>query len=329
MIALPRLLLRPVLALMLLAGGVAAQATVTRSVARGPVVSVRVVPEAPALGEPITIELRVRAPLGSEVTFPALPDSTEGIEPLDPRALSDASNASMIDRTAVYRMIAWDTGVRTPRFGDIVVVANGRSQRYPVTMPALRIRSLLPADTALRVPRAARPPLAVSGGWWRWLLALAVLLLVGGLTWRAWRKRRGLVEETGPDAAALAHDAFGHAAMLGLLEAGEPGRFALMHVAIMREYLSRRFPQASASLTPSEMIDALVGAELPVLPERVIDLLIRSVPIAFARARVSPDEARAIAGESRAIVQDIETAIVARRASMAVKVKRKIRRRPL
>lgn len=322
-------LVRSVLALMLLASGALAQATVTRSVARGPVVSVRVAPEAPAIGEPITIELRVRAPLGSEVTFPPLPDSTEGIEPLDPRALRDASTSSMIDRTAVYRMIAWDTGARALRFGDIVVVASGRSQRYPVTMPTIRIRSLLPADTALRVPRAARPPLEVSSGWWRVLLALGVLAFIGVLSWWAWRRRGAKVEAPGPDAAALAHDAFGHAASLGLLDAGEPGRFALMHVAILREYLSRRFPQATPSLTPSEMIDALVGADLPVLPERVIDLLIRGEPIAFARAKVSPDEATSIANESRSIVQDVETAIVARRASQAVKEKRKIRRRPL
>ena len=48
--------------------------------ARAPLVSVSVSPEAPAIGEPIRIELRVRAAPGTEIGFPPLPDSAEAIE---------------------------------------------------------------------------------------------------------------------------------------------------------------------------------------------------------------------------------------------------------
>lgn len=298
---------------------------------RAPLVSARVTPEAPGIGEPIVVELRVRAPLGSEIRFPALPDSAEAVEPLDPRAMRDASTAAMVDRTAVYRMIAWDTGARVLRFEDIVVSANGADQRYRVNLPTLRVRSVLPSDSASRVPKEGRPPLEVASGWWRLWLALAVVLALAIWVWRAWRRRRGLGEPVGPDAGALARDAFDHAGQLGLIEAGEPGRHALTHVGVMRQYLARRFPQARASLTPREVAGALVGADFPVLPERVVDLLMRSEPIAFAAAPVSAEEARAIGTEARAIVNDVETALVARNevAANGRKPRRKIRRRPL
>ena len=280
---------------------------------RAPLVSVRVTPESPGVGEPITIELRVRAPLGSEVRFPALPDSAESIEPLDPRAMREASTATLLDRTAVYRMIAWDTGSKVVRFEDIIVTANGATQRYAVSLPTLRVRSVLPPDSASRVPRAARPPLEIDRGWWRLWVALAVIAGLAFWAWRAWRKRRSDEEPVGPDAALVAEDAFRHAAALGLLDAGEIGRHALVHVGVMRAYLARRFPQANASLTPHEVATALIGADFPVLPERVVDLLLRSEPVAFANAAIDASEARAMADESRAIVRDVETAVRARR----------------
>jgi hypothetical protein len=317
--------------LLSLVAGIALLLQGTSTPIRAPLVSARVTPESPAIGEPITVELRVRAPIGSEIRFPALPDSAEAVEPLDPRAMRDASTATLVDRTAVYRLIAWDTGSRVLRFEDVTVRANGAEQRYRVSLPTLRIRSVLPADSTGRVPRPGRAPLEMATGWWRFWVALAVVLLLALWGWRAWRRKRAHVVPEGPDAGVLAREAFEHAAQLGLIEAGEPGRFALTHVGVMRHYLAGRFPQAHPSLTPREVAAALVGAEFPVLPERVVDLLLRSEPIAFAAAPVTVEEARAIGTEARAIVQDVETALIARRevAANGKKPRRKIRRRPL
>lgn len=282
-----------------------------------PQVTARVVPESPALGEPITVELRVRAPLGSEIRFPAVPDSADAVEPLDPRLVRDASTASLLDRTAVYRLIAWDTGARTITFADVSVARDGAVQHYRVALPPIRVRSVLPADSARRVPRSERGPLEIPGGWWRLWLALAVVLALGYAAWHAWRRRSARVEAEGPDAARAAEEGFTHAERLGLLEAGEHGRFALAHVDVMRRYLAARFPQAAPSRTAREVAQALTGAEFPILPERVADLLLQTEPIAFARAPVTPEGARALAAEARAIVGDVETAWRSRRAAAA------------
>lgn len=287
-------------------------------------VTARVTPEQVAVGEPITIELRVRAPLGTEIRFPALPDSNEVVEPLDPRQLREASSATIIDRTAVYRLIAWDTGQRVVRFGDITLSRDGVTRRYPVTLPALRIRSVLPADTALRKPRAARAVQDVPPPWWRFAIGAVVVLAILWMLRKALRSRASS-RDRGPDPAKIADDAFAHAAKLGLLEAGETGRHALTHVDVMRRYLAARFPQADLTRTAREVSDALVGAEFPILPARVSDLLLRTEPVAFARAPVRPDEARAIAEEAKAIVRAVESAWRARQEQAG---KRKPRTRP-
>lgn len=308
--------------LLLMATSLGAQAS--REVVLRPQVTARITPDSVGVGEPVTVELRVRAPIGSEVRFPVLPDSSEVVESLDPRAIRDASTASILDRTAVYRLIAWDTGQRAVRFGDVTVSRDGAETAYPVRLPPIRVHSVLPADTTQRVPRGARAPLEVPGGWWRLAVGLVVVASLLWLTWRARRDRARQHSQRGPDAAVVAEEAFAHAARLGLLDAGEHGRFALTHVDVMRLYLGARFPQAGASRTAREVIDALGGAEFPILPERVASLLLRAEPIAFARAAVSADEARALATEAKAIVREVETALKARQLSDA-----KIRRRPL
>jgi len=277
-----------------------------------PQVTARITPDSVGVGEPILVELRVRAPIGTEVRFPALPDSSDVVEPLDPRLIRDASTASILDRTAVYRLIAWDTGRRVVKFADITLSRDGAEQRYTVTLPTLRIRSVLPADTTRRLPRDARSLLAIAGGLWRLWLGVVVVAAMLYLLWRAWRRRVAARAALGPDAAALATNGFAHADRLGLLEAGETGRFALANVDVMRRYLAVRFPEAGPSRTAREVAAALAGSDLPVLPERVAGLLLRSEPIAFARAPVSPDEARGIATEARAIVGEVETAWRAR-----------------
>ncbi|MEX2182555.1 MAG: hypothetical protein WD771_10970 [Gemmatimonadaceae bacterium] len=276
-------------------------------------VTARISPEAPAIGEVITVALRVRAPVGSEVRFPALPDSAVRVEALDPRAIRDASTASMLDRTAIYRLIAFDTGRATLRFGDVTIRRDGAERRYPVTLPALRIRSVLPADSTGRVPRPARGLLDADTTPWRWIVALVVVALLGYWSvrrWRAWRAER---QAAGPDVAVRARLGFEHARALALLEAGETGRHALAHVAVMRRYLSERFPTALPALTAAELAPVLHAAQFPVLPERAVDLLKRAEALAFARAAATSTEAEAIAAAAMALVEDVETAWQARR----------------
>lgn len=294
---------------------------------RAPMVTARVTPEQPAIGEPITVELRVRAPAGSEVRFPVLPDTGTRIEPLDPRAMRDASTATYLDRTAVYRFIAWDTGSVSLTFGDVAVRRDGAEQRFPVTLAPIVVRSVLPADTALRVPRPERPPLDAFAMRWRLWLALAVVaaLLVWG--WRRWRHQRAQRTVVGVDAAERASDGFAHIAALDLIGAGEPGRHALAHVGILRRYLADRWPDLPASLTAAELTQRLPAANFPILPERVTGVIERAEALAYARAAIAASEAEHLGIECTGIVADLEQVWQARQQAAADATT--IKRRPL
>ena len=153
----------------------------------GALVSVSVVPETVTVGQPFSVRIRVRAPKFATVHFPAVPDTADAIEAVDPRATEDAGDAEVIDRTAVYRLVAWDVGKRTPHFANVTVTTAGSDQVYPVEVSPVAVKSLLPADSAQRVPKEARDPVAPPSALWKWLLLGAVF---AALIWLLWRRRK-------------------------------------------------------------------------------------------------------------------------------------------
>ena len=300
---------RRLLCAALLAGPVTlcAQDAVSRAL-----VSVAVKPDVVTLGEPFTVRVRVRASKIATIRFPAVPDSADAIEAVDPRAIEDALDPTSLDRTAVYRLVAWNTGQHTPHLGDVAVTASGIEQRFPVVVPPVLVRSLLPEDSALRVPKAARLPVPAPSGAWRYWLLLGAF--GSALTWYWWRRRRarrrGRPVEIEPFVAA--DKAFRALEALALVDAGEPGRHVIAHVDVLRAYVARRFPTAFESLTTRELITALATADFPLAPERVGALLEHENAVRYAAAPIEPAAASALAKEARAIVRDVQTAYAAR-----------------
>jgi signal transduction histidine kinase len=180
----------------------------------------------------------------------------------------------------------------------------------------VHVRSVLPADSALRVPKPAREPIADPGLWWlRWLLlALALLALIALLIWLARRWWRGRRTEPTPDVAyAAALAAFERLDRLNLVAAGEPGRHVALAEEIMRDYLAARLPEATPSRTSSELRAALaVRDEVP--HERLAALLDTSELVKFAAWPIGPAPATEAGREARGVVDDVERAIREREA---------------
>jgi hypothetical protein len=309
-------------ALCLGAGAARAQAVPQR----GALVSATVVPETVTVGQPFEVRIRVRAPKFATIHFPAVPDTADALEAVDPRAMEDAGDAELIDRTAIYRLVAWDVGRRTPKFANVTIGTSGTDQQYPVAIPPVIVTSLLPADSAARLPKDARDPLAPPGELWKYLLLGS--LLVGGIAWYWLRRRKRRLLEAPRQiepfvAAAASFDALD---ALELPAAGESGRHVIASVDVLRGYLARRFPDMRDSLTPQELERALAGSDLPVLPQRLSALLDRESSLRFARAAVSADEALALGHESRQIVKDMQTAYEERLRAMERRPQRGRRR---
>jgi hypothetical protein len=281
---------------------------------RAPSVTARVSPEFPAVGEPITVELRVNAPTGTLVRFPVLPDTGSRIEPLDPRIVRAESLADGVLQVAMYRLIAWDTGSVAVQFGDITVERDGRTTRYPVAVGPLRIHSVLPRDSSSHAPRPARGPLDAPSMPWRWWVAAAVVAALAWWGWRRWHAHRDEQATLDPGAYARARDGLAHVRAMELLAAGEPGRHLLAQVDVLRRYLAERFPALSRALTAAELDQRLREEEFPILPERLVAVVERAEAVAYARAPVATADAERTGIEAATIIEELEMAARARTA---------------
>ena len=256
------------------------------------------------VGEVFRLIVRVRAPLGATINFPAAVDSLGPIQALDPPTVrSGADSVNAADRIATYRFAAWDIERRQIKLGDVVVQTDDGERRVTLQLPFVFVKSVLPADTALRVPKPARPLLEARAPtpWWWWLLAALALVIALGAWWWA-RRRRGADESTGdPHADALA--AFARIEALRLLEAGEPGRHAALMADVVRRYLSERIDAASLAHTSRELLEAVRSART-VSFDALHSLLDAVDPVKFGAAPISADRARAVGEEAKAIVRE-------------------------
>jgi len=270
-------------------------------------------PESVTVGDPLELRVRVRAPARAAIAFPDGPDSSAQVQAIASRTVVGAADASGTDRTAVYRLVAWDVGEIPAQLGDVVVTLDGVERRIPLGDVMVKVYSVLPADTTLRVPKPPRPLFDVTIPWWkRWLpWIVAALALIALLAWWWWRRRhRGGPDASSVDALAFAEREFARIEALGLVDAGERGRYVALMVEVLRDYLAMRIPEARASLTSGELVAAL--QRVRAVPfARLATVLDEADLIKFARRIVTAERARELGREARAIAREIEAALTA------------------
>lgn len=280
----------------------------------------RVSPDTALIGQPFNLFIKVNAPKGVRFEFPAGPDTStqNGIRPIE---LRGEKLVSMLGDTAValYRLVAWDVGVQPLRFPDVRVTFEGQERRPRLGGASVFIKSVLPADTSLRVPKPARPLIVLPVFNWLLWLALLAAAIVAVLLWWAWRRYRNRAKAP-VDPYARAQQEFAQIERRRLLEVGRYADYYAAMVDVVRWYLSARVPGVRRSDTTSELLRTMqprdgVESELPRLLERA-DL------VKFARVPVSLEEAREAGLALRAIVDHVEARVnpeseVAKRAAAA------------
>ncbi len=285
----------------------AAQPAVTgpEPAAQGVQVGIAVRPETVTVGTRFIVSARLRAGEGATIAWPTAPDTSETLEIVSSRMLDSASDSLRTEETARWRLAAWDTGTITIVFEDAVVTGVDLERRVPLRAHVY-VRSVLPPDTALHVPKPPRDIMAADPSWWRWVaLALLGLAIVGLLVWWYLRRRRRTAAPILVDAMQYAEREFTRVERLGLLEAGERGRFVALMVEVLRDYLALRLPGAAPSLTSTELIRFLRSrSDLPV--QRLAAILNEADLVKFARRSVTAERAREIGQEARAIVREVE-----------------------
>lgn len=306
------------LAVVSIASAVPLIAQQQRTASRPPAVQVgvRVQPETVTVGDRFTVLVRVRAPAGAAIDFPAGPDSGAAVELATPVQFSQLQSDTLsTQQTAGYRLAAWDIGAQPLRLGAVVVRVGGSERRVPLGATAVFVRSVLPADTALHVPKPARP--AITWAWPKWLLwllaalAAALALLLAWWAWRTFRKKR---------TAALppfefAEREFDRIEAMQLPERDEGARHVALMTDVMRFYFAARLEDVHVSHTGREILTVIRSSAAarwdPALFARAERLLARAELAKFAAARIPGDEARMLGGEARALVHETERRLTA------------------
>ena len=271
-------------------------------------------PETVTVGTQFIVVARLRAPEGATIEWPTAPDTSETVEIVSSRMIDSSSDSLATEETARWRLTAWDTGTVTILFDDVVVRAPDLERQVPLRT-RVYVRSVLPADTALHVPKPARDIMAAEPPWWRWILiALAAVALISLILWWYLRRRRRKPPPAPVNALQYAEKEFARVERMGLLEAGERGRFVALMVEVLRDYFALRVPGASSSLTSTELVQYLKSRrELPV--QRLGNLLAEIDLVKFARRPVTAERARELGNEARAIVRDVEKVVTRQQAA--------------
>ena len=253
------------------------------------------------IGDPFRVTVGIRAPRGATIEFPAATDSTSAVQSLDPAAVRTSADTTAVEEYADYRVAAWDVGSQPIGLADAVVRLNGVERRISLAGNTVFVRTLLPADSAKRVAKPLRALYERTPFPWWSVAVIAGALAVGLLVWWWIRRRRTVAVIAVVDPYARALTEFQRVEALGLLEAGERGRYVALMVEILREYLAARYAEAALSLTSTELERSLRA--VPHVPQhRLIRVLTDADLIKFARRPVSPERSRDLGREAQAIV---------------------------
>lgn len=264
-------------------------------------------PDTVHVGDPFVVTVRIRAPLGATIEFPVAPDSTGGVQPLDPVLVRTAADSVAVDQTASYRLAAWRIGTLPLQFAEVLVRQPTGVRRIPITGTFVVVASVLPADSALRVPKPPRSIYLFGPPWWLWAALGAVVVALAALAWWLWRRRRRRrpVQSVAPIVAAERE--FDRVDALGLVAAGECARYADLMVEALRAYLAAVVPGVRVSQTSSELTSCLRRGQMD--PQgRCAALLAEVDLVKFAGRRLSAERATAMGQAVRDVAAGVHRA---------------------
>jgi HAMP domain-containing protein len=250
-----------------------ADAPLEASSESGPVRAlVRLAPRAPAIGDPLVLELEVRAEPGVELLMPEFGDALDRFTIVDFTRSESADDAGATLSRQRYTLAPARSGAQLipPLLVEFVDRREGRApapegaDAYELFTSALEfeVASALPegAPAELRAPLGALGPRVSPGRAWLLgglfaLLAAAAAAFFGARAWSAWRTRA--LRRSAHEVATAELDALLRAPRPG---AGEMDAFFVQLSGIVRRYIENRFGLRSPELTTEEFMAELASS---------------------------------------------------------------------
>jgi hypothetical protein len=285
-----------------------------------PTAQIRVSPDSVTVGQPFVLTVSTEAAPQVIVRFPAAPDSVASVALRAPASIPSEGSRMPNGRAlwrASYPLAAWDVGTLSIPLGPVTV-----GNRTVPVFAQIVVRSVLPGDSAQRVPQPPRGPVAWPTAWWiPWLLAVAVAALIAVLLSVAarLRLRRGT-----PTPRAIERARREHAALDAgrWLSAGEVVHAVDGSLALLLRYLRARWSETAlldgttldVGLTTSEVMERLADVGWPKHAQ------LRTVLETADHARFSPEplserDARVVVDMVLPLVEEMEAALLAREAA--------------
>ncbi len=266
---------------------------------------VKTTPDTVTIGDPFLLVVRVKVKPRYTVEFPQMPDSADGKPSkiaLVGQPMLERPPADSLEFRATYKLTAWDVGAQAIPLTDVHIVGPQGTGFLPLRASVF-VKSVLPADTSLHIPKPPRDRFPVhKTNWWP-LIILAIALALAELFWwiyKKWRARRNAPR----DPYDVAVDEFNRVEKLELPAKSESELHALLMAEAMRVYLSARVEPANLSDTPRQLSEHVLGARLG--DDRVRAVMEHAELLKFARARTTPADATRIGQDARAIVELVQ-----------------------
>jgi hypothetical protein len=273
---------------------------------------VAVAPPVITVGDVFRITVQLEVPPDRQVTWPDTLDAPPDMEAAARREIRiDTTRTGTQSITATYAMTAWRPGrfeLPPARLG--VVTARG-DWPLEIALPALTVRSVLPADTAGVQPMPAKDVLGPDRLLWPGALAAVLVLALLAAAILAWRRHRrplpDAVETPALAPLALALLALDRLLERGLLEHGDIDGFYVGLTGVLRRYVAAVEPACGTDLTTSELGERFRAvlrdgaARRPdvrqadlngALAVRLDTLLVSADLVKFARRTSAPEQAR-------------------------------------
>jgi len=266
-------------------------------------VTFRVLPETVTVGQPFELRMTIVPPAGRIGIAPPVPDTGGIIEPLDPAEVTRRGDTLRVR----YRLLAWQTGVLTIPLGPVLMRRDSSDISVTGEMRVV-VRSVLPGDSASRVPRDARALLATPvrwwERWWQWMLGAMAIFTVLYLLHR-WHTRPRVTNVVVAAPLSRAEAAFARLESRQLIAVGEGGRHVALAAEIVRQYLADIEPSLTLSLTNAELLAA--AAPIAALPQGQLSQLLQQVDaVRFGGQRTPSASGQRAGGLARELVRTID-----------------------